>query len=70
MYTELPVLTDPPKVFNPDAPKIHRQYENNLINHYPLRKGDIEKGFKESDFIHEEHTQHSLSNMHISNLKQ
>jgi CO/xanthine dehydrogenase Mo-binding subunit len=53
-YTELPVLTDPAKALNPDAPKIHPQYENNLINHYPLRKGDIEKGFKESDFIHEE----------------
>ena len=53
-YTELPVLTDPTKALNPDAPKIHPQYENNLINHYPLRKGDIEKGFKESDFIHEE----------------
>ena len=53
-YTELPVLTDPAKALNPDAPKIHPQYENNLINHYPLRKGDIEKGIKESDFIHEE----------------
>ena len=53
-FTELPVLTDSSKALDPDAPKIHPQYENNLIVHYPLRKGNIEKGFKESDFIHEE----------------
>ena len=53
-YTELPVLTDSSKALEPDAPIIHPQYENNLIVHYPLRKGDIEKGFEKSDFIHEE----------------
>jgi len=53
-YTELPALTDPLKALDSDSPKIHPQYENNLIVHYPLRKGDIEKGFKESDFIHGE----------------
>lgn len=53
-YTELPVLTDPLKALNPDAPKIHPQYENNLIVHYPLRKGDVQKGFHKSDFIFEE----------------
>ncbi len=53
-FTELPSLTDPTKSLEPNAPKIHPQYENNLIVHYPLRKGDVEKGFEESDFIHEE----------------
>jgi CO/xanthine dehydrogenase Mo-binding subunit len=53
-FTELPVLTDSAKALDSDAPRIHPQYENNLIVHYPLRKGDIEKGFKESDFFHEE----------------
>lgn len=53
-FTELPALTDPTKALEPNAPKIHPQYENNLIVHYPLRKGDVEKGFNESDFIHEE----------------
>lgn len=53
-FTELPTLTDPTKALDANAPKIHPQFENNLIVHYPLRKGDIEKGFKESDFIHEE----------------
>lgn len=53
-FTELHALTDPVKALDADAPIIHPQFKNNLINHYPLRKGDIEKGFKESDFIHEE----------------
>jgi len=53
-FTELPALTDPTKALDADAPIIHPQFKNNLINHYPLRKGDIEKGFKESDFIHVE----------------
>jgi CO/xanthine dehydrogenase Mo-binding subunit len=53
-FTELPVLSDSTKALDSTAPKIHPQYENNLIVHYPLRKGDVEKGFKESDFIYEE----------------
>jgi CO/xanthine dehydrogenase Mo-binding subunit len=53
-YSELPILSDSSKALDPDSPKIHPQYENNLIVHYPLRKGDVEKGFNESDFIHEE----------------
>jgi CO/xanthine dehydrogenase Mo-binding subunit len=53
-YTPLPELTDPCKALDPDAPLIHPQYENNLIVHYPLRKGDIEKGFAGSDFILEQ----------------
>jgi len=50
----LPVLTDPRQALQPDAPLIHPQYENNLIVHYPLRKGDVEKGFAESDEIIEQ----------------
>lgn len=53
-YTELHVLSDTSKSLEPDAPIIHPQYEDNLIVHYPLRKGDVEKGFQDSDFIHEE----------------
>jgi CO/xanthine dehydrogenase Mo-binding subunit len=53
-HTLLPVLSDPRKALAPDAPLIHPQYSNNLIVHYPLRKGDIEKGFAHSDFIFEQ----------------
>lgn len=50
----LPVLTDPRQALQPDAPLIHPQYKDNLIVHYPLRKGDVEKGFAESDEIIEQ----------------
>jgi CO/xanthine dehydrogenase Mo-binding subunit len=53
-YTPLPVLTDPRKALEPGAPLIHPQYKNNLIVHYPLRKGDVETGFAGSDFILEQ----------------
>jgi CO/xanthine dehydrogenase Mo-binding subunit len=53
-YTELPVLFDPREALKPGAPLIHPQNENNLIVHYPLRKGDIDKGFAESDFTIEQ----------------
>jgi CO/xanthine dehydrogenase Mo-binding subunit len=53
-YKELPVLSDPLKSLDADSPLIHSQYKNNLINHYPLRKGDVEKGFEECDHIIEQ----------------
>ena len=49
----LPILTDYTKALDKDAPLIHPENKTNLINHYPLRKGDIEKGFRESDIIFE-----------------
>jgi len=53
-YQELPVLSDPLKSLESDAPLIHEQFKNNLINHYPLRKGDVQKGIAESDYIIEQ----------------
>ena len=53
-YKELPVLSDPLKSLDSDAPLIHSQFKNNLINHYPLRKGDVEKGIGECEHILEQ----------------
>jgi len=53
-YTELPILSDRTLALEKDAPIIHEQYDNNEIVHYPLRKGDIEKGFKNSDHVLEQ----------------
>jgi CO/xanthine dehydrogenase Mo-binding subunit len=53
-YENLPILSDPLKALDTDAPLIHPELGTNLIVHYPLRKGDIEKGFEECDFIIEE----------------
>jgi CO/xanthine dehydrogenase Mo-binding subunit len=49
----LPVLDDPARALDDDAPLIHPEFGSNLIVHYPLRKGDVEKGFSESDFVFE-----------------
>ncbi len=59
-YTPLPLLTDPKKSLEPDRILIHPETGSNLIIHHPLRKGDVEKGFAESDFILEQtySTQH------------
>jgi CO/xanthine dehydrogenase Mo-binding subunit len=51
---ELPVLEDPTTSLDKDSILIHPQYKSNLITHYPLRKGNVEKGFKQSDEIIEQ----------------
>lgn len=50
----LPVLTDPRRALDSDAPLLHPELKSNLIIHYPLRKGDVEKGFADSDHILEQ----------------
>lgn len=54
-YEPLPVLTDPETAMQPDSPRIHDdspEYEfRNTFVHHKVRKGDIEKGFAEADFV-------------------
>ncbi len=53
-FDPLPTITDPTKSLDNDAILIHPEFESNLIVHHPLRKGDVEKGFAESDQILEQ----------------
>lgn len=53
-YTPLPILNDPKKSLDKDSILIHPETGTNLIVHHPLRKGNIEKGFAESDDILEQ----------------
>ncbi len=48
-YEELPALFDPEEALQEGASKIHE--EGNQIVHHKVRKGDIETGFSEADFI-------------------
>jgi CO/xanthine dehydrogenase Mo-binding subunit len=48
-YQALPVVSDPEESLKSDAPKIHG--DDNTFVHHKVRKGDIEKGFAEADFI-------------------
>ncbi|MGZ5564643.1 MAG: xanthine dehydrogenase family protein molybdopterin-binding subunit [Chthoniobacterales bacterium] len=48
-YEALPVVTDPEAALQPDAPKIHG--DDNTFVHHKVRKGDIENGFAQADFV-------------------
>lgn len=65
-YEPLPVVLDVKEAMKKDAPLVHPNLANykwepiffpepgtNISNHYKLRKGNIEKGFAESDVIME-----------------
>lgn len=51
---EIPPLNDPETALLPDAQLIHPDLGTNQIIHYPLRKGNIEKGFADCDHIIEQ----------------
>ncbi|HWP28453.1 MAG TPA: xanthine dehydrogenase family protein molybdopterin-binding subunit [Chloroflexota bacterium] len=69
-YEELPAVFDPVEALQPGAPLVHEQivgrYElptdpivrpqegTNLINHMRVRRGDVARGFAESDFVYED----------------
>ncbi|GAG73563.1 unnamed protein product, partial [marine sediment metagenome] len=83
-YEELPAVFSPLEGIKPDAPIIHEdlggykhasiilpQSGTNISNHYKIRKGDVEKGFKEADFVFENdfyvpHIQHSAIENHCA----
>ena len=48
-YQLLPGVFDPEEAMNPGAIKIHET--GNILDHHKVRKGDIEKGFIESDIV-------------------
>ena len=67
-YEELPAVTNAIEGMKPDAPIIHPDLGSykvapifhpiagtNISHHFKLRKGDVEKGFAESDYV-TEHT--------------
>ena len=50
-YEELPAVFDPEEALKPGSPKVHSG--GNLAKHVELSLGDVEKGFREADRIHE-----------------
>jgi CO/xanthine dehydrogenase Mo-binding subunit len=48
-YEPLPVVSDPEAALAPEAPRIHG--EDNAFVHHKVRKGDVEQGFAQADFI-------------------
>jgi CO/xanthine dehydrogenase Mo-binding subunit/aerobic-type carbon monoxide dehydrogenase small subunit (CoxS/CutS family) len=54
VYEPLPAVFDAFAAMEPGAPAIHDYARNNITTHIPIRVGDIEKGFAESDLVIEE----------------
>lgn len=48
-YEPLPVVSDPESSMTETSPKIHG--DDNTFVHHHVKKGDVEKGFAEADFI-------------------
>jgi CO/xanthine dehydrogenase Mo-binding subunit/aerobic-type carbon monoxide dehydrogenase small subunit (CoxS/CutS family) len=53
-YQPLPAVFDPEEALRPGAPVLHDYAPDNLTKHIPIRVGDVEKGFAESDLVVEE----------------
>src|SRR5262249_34827639 len=54
VYEALPDVFDPDQAMRPGAPVLHDYAPDNLTKHIPIRVGDVEKGFAESDLLIEE----------------
>ncbi|MDP2727929.1 MAG: xanthine dehydrogenase family protein molybdopterin-binding subunit [Dehalococcoidia bacterium] len=52
-YEELPAIFEPSEALKPDAPRIHEE-EDNLCIKFEITRGDVERAFKEADFIFED----------------
>ena len=50
-YEDLPAVTDPRAALAPDAPLVHETRGSNLLTRIPIRKGDVEAGFKAADVV-------------------
>jgi CO/xanthine dehydrogenase Mo-binding subunit/aerobic-type carbon monoxide dehydrogenase small subunit (CoxS/CutS family) len=53
-YEPLASVFDPDEAMRPGAPVIHDYASANITKHIPIRVGDVEKGFAESDLLVEE----------------
>ena len=51
------------------APVLHDYAPSNIVNHIPIRKGDVEQGFAEADLIIEESYRPSRSSTPIWSRK-
>ena len=54
VYEPLPAVFDPDEALLPGAPVLHDYAPDNVTKHIPIRVGDVEKGFAESDLVVEE----------------
>jgi nicotinate dehydrogenase large molybdopterin subunit len=53
-YEPLPAVFDPDEALRAGAPVLHEYAPDNVTKHIPIRVGDVDKGFAESDLVVEE----------------
>jgi CO/xanthine dehydrogenase Mo-binding subunit len=51
VYEDLPVVTDPREAMRPGSPAIHADHPDNVLQYFPVRKGDIAQGFARADAV-------------------
>ena len=54
VYESLPAVFDPDEALRAGAPVLHDYAPDNITKHIPIRVGDLDKGFAESDLVIEE----------------
>ncbi|HEY5127678.1 MAG TPA: molybdopterin cofactor-binding domain-containing protein [Bradyrhizobium sp.] len=54
VYEQLPAVFDPDEAMRSGAPVLHDYAPDNITKHIPIRVGDVEKGFAESDLVVEQ----------------
>jgi CO/xanthine dehydrogenase Mo-binding subunit/aerobic-type carbon monoxide dehydrogenase small subunit (CoxS/CutS family) len=54
VYEPLPAVYDPDEALRAGAPVLHDYAPDNVTKHIPIRVGDVDKGFAESDLVVEE----------------
>ena len=54
VYEPLPAVFDPDEAMRAGAPVLHDHAPDNITKHVPIRVGDVENGFAESDLVIEE----------------
>jgi CO/xanthine dehydrogenase Mo-binding subunit/aerobic-type carbon monoxide dehydrogenase small subunit (CoxS/CutS family) len=54
VYQTLPPVFDPDEAMRPGAPVLHEYAPDNVTKHIPIRVGNVDKGFGESDLVVEE----------------
>lgn len=50
-YEQIEGIFDVEEALKPEARLIHPEFKSNLVIHYPLRKGNVEQGFAESEMV-------------------
>ncbi len=54
VYEQLAPVFNPDEAMRPGAPVVHDYAPDNVTKHIPIRVGDVEKGFAQSDLVVEE----------------